>query len=65
MLKLADCLLVIDLQNGVCKSEQPVARLNQLIKGVNARIDAYQAESRPIIFVQHNDKTLIVGQSTW
>ncbi|BBE27000.1 isochorismatase family protein [Latilactobacillus curvatus] len=70
MLKLADCLLVIDLQNGVCKSEQPVARLNQLIKGVNARIDAYQAESRPIIFVQHNfvqhnDKTLIAGQSTW
>ena len=65
MLKLANCLLVIDLQNGVCKSEQPVARLNQLIKGVNARIDAYQAESRPIIFVQHNDKTLIAGQSTW
>ncbi len=34
MLKLADCLLVIDLQNGVCKSEQPVARLNQLIKAL-------------------------------
>lgn len=65
MPNLADAILVIDLQNGVCKGDQPVAQLAQLIERVNARITAYQAAGRAVIFVQHNDETLLAGQPAW
>ncbi|WP_240327114.1 isochorismatase [Latilactobacillus curvatus] len=52
MPSLADCLLVINLQNRDCKGERPVAHLDQLVKGVNARINAYRTDKQPIIFVQ-------------
>ncbi|BAX69207.1 cysteine hydrolase [Latilactobacillus sakei] len=65
MVDLADCLLVIDLQNGVCKGKQPVANFKQLIEQVNARIEIYKANKRPIIFVQHNDTTLLAPQYAW
>lgn len=65
MVDLADCLLVIDLQNGVCKGEQPIANFEQLIEQVNTRIEIYKANKRPIIFVQHNDEVLVAPQLDW
>ncbi len=39
---MADVLLVIDLQNGVCYGEQTAVNMPQVIAGVNARIAAYR-----------------------
>lgn len=63
---LADVLLVIDLQNGVCHTgEDTIYQFEKLIPLVNNRITCYQAKNRPIIFVQHTEEGLEIGSSAW
>ena len=61
---LADALLIIDLQNGVCHQEdQSIDHLEQLVLTVNSLIHNYS--ERPIIFVQHCDEELVEGTFAW
>lgn len=63
---MADVLLVIDLQNGVCNENgSTIDHLQELLTFVNQRIDRYRAAARPIIFVQHEDEGLIYGTTSW
>ncbi|WP_407886411.1 cysteine hydrolase family protein [Levilactobacillus sp. N40-8-2] len=62
---MADVLLVIDLQNGVCYGEQTAAHLSQVIAGVNARIAAYRKAKKAIVFVQQADDDLVKGSHAW
>lgn len=62
---MADALLIIDLQNGVCHGEQPVTNLEQLIVGVNTRSKIYRNNKRPVIFVRHTDEDLIKDNQQW
>ncbi|MBN6066114.1 cysteine hydrolase [Aggregatibacter actinomycetemcomitans] len=62
---LADVLLVIDLQNGICFRNGKIYNYDNLIKLVNQRIDDYYAEDKPIIFVQHNADFLVKNTPEW
>ena len=54
----ADILIVIDLQNGVCYSEEHLFDLQNLLTKVNKRISSYRKSNKPILFVQHCDNML-------
>ena len=59
-------LLVIDLQIGVCnQGGQKLWQLPVLIHLVNQRINQYRAQDLPIIFIQHEDDTLVAGTTDW
>lgn len=62
---MADALLIIDLQNGVCCSDEPVANLTSVVAGVNQRIQLYRREQKPIIVVQHTEELLPHGSVAW
>lgn len=62
---LADALIVIDLQNGVCHGSKPIANLNKLIKKVNQRIEKYWSHDKSVIFIQHNDQQLVRDSVAW
>ncbi|MFC6261276.1 cysteine hydrolase family protein [Levilactobacillus fujinensis] len=62
---MADVLLVIDLQNGVCYGEQTAANMPQVIAGVNARIAAYRQAKKPVVFVQQTDADLVKETHDW
>ncbi len=63
---LADALLIIDLQNGVCyQDNRSTDHLSQLIPMVNSLICNYSDQKRPIIFVQHCDEELVKGTTAW
>lgn len=55
----ADVLIVIDLQNGVCYSEEHLFDLQNLLAKVNNRISSYRKLNKPILFVQHCDDDLV------
>ncbi|PWW08739.1 nicotinamidase-related amidase [Paenibacillus cellulosilyticus] len=61
----ADVLIVIDLQNGVCCSEEHLFGLEQLLSTVNERISSYRKLNKPIIFVQHCDEDFVHGEEPW
>ena len=65
MRRLAEALLIIDLQKGVCFGEETIYNLEELIKIVNQRILAYSRASKPIIIVQHTDDFLLEGSESW
>ncbi|KRL60459.1 cysteine hydrolase family protein [Latilactobacillus fuchuensis] len=65
MTELADCLLVIDMQNGVCQGAGPIDHLDGLVTQINQRLTDYRQANRPIIFIQHNDEELIAGTMPW
>lgn len=44
----ADILIVIDLQNGVCYSEEHLFDLQNLLTKVNKRISSYRKLNKPI-----------------
>ncbi|KRK38944.1 hypothetical protein FD07_GL002008 [Levilactobacillus parabrevis ATCC 53295] len=62
---MADVLLAIDLQNGVCYGDKPAANMPQALAGINARIAAYRKAKKPIVFVQHTDEDLVQGTHDW
>ncbi|OFI45773.1 amidase [Floricoccus penangensis] len=67
---LADALLVIDLQKGVCDFEwdgkdYQIYNFDKVIDGVNERLDLYYSQGLPIIFIQHNDESLVEDQTDW
>ncbi|AYM03275.1 cysteine hydrolase family protein [Levilactobacillus yiduensis] len=62
---MADVLLVIDLQNGVCYGEQTAANMSHVLTGINARIAAYRKAKKPIVFIQHSDEDLVQGTHDW
>lgn len=59
---IADCLMVIDLQNAVVTGNDG---LKLLLQKVNGEIAKYRAKGRMIIFVQHNDEDLRRGTRDW
>ncbi|EEK71521.1 Isochorismatase [Bacillus mycoides] len=61
----ADILIVIDLQNGVCYSEEHLFDLQNLLTKVNKRISSYRKSNKPIIFVQHCDDDLVPEKELW
>ncbi|MBZ2202281.1 MAG: cysteine hydrolase family protein [Liquorilactobacillus hordei] len=62
---MADVLMIIDMQNGVCRSSEPLVNLTQVISGIKERIDIYRSQNKPVIFVQHNDKDLVKNGYNW
>ncbi|KRL98920.1 cysteine hydrolase family protein [Liquorilactobacillus satsumensis] len=62
---LADVLLVIDLQNGVCKEPIQLDNLPSYLKKINQSIALYHQAHKPVIFIQHNDAELINGTWSW
>jgi len=61
----ADVLIVIDLQNGVCYSEEHLFDLQNLLTKVNKRISSYRKSNKPIIFIQHCDDDLVPEKELW
>ncbi|MEK5333673.1 MULTISPECIES: cysteine hydrolase family protein [unclassified Lysinibacillus] len=61
----ADVLIVIDLQNGVCFSNEHLFDLQNLLTKVNNRIALYREHQKPIIFVQHCDEELVPEEELW
>lgn len=62
---LADALVIIDLQNGVCLGQNPVANLDELVDNINKRICDYWSHDKPIIFVQNTDDNLVRDSEAW
>lgn len=63
---IADALLIIDMQNGVCKhNDIHIENLDKCISLINSRITTYQSYNKPIIFIQHNDETLVKETHDW
>lgn len=63
---MQDVLLIIDLQNGVCQTnDQTIDHLSELLLFVNQRIQRYRKEEKPVIFVQHEEETLPYGSKAW
>ncbi|MRN07701.1 cysteine hydrolase [Lactobacillus sp. 0.1XD8-4] len=58
-------LIIIDLQNGVCKSDQVIFNYENLILKINRRIDYYRSQNLPIIFIQHEDNLLQKNSTAW
>ncbi|MCC4436718.1 cysteine hydrolase [Limosilactobacillus reuteri] len=58
-------LIIIDLQNGVCKSDQVIFNYENLISKINRRIDYYRSQNFPIIFIQHEDNFLQKNSTAW
>lgn len=58
-------LLIIDLQIGVQSETAPLYNLDNVIDGVNQRIDLFRKENNPVIFVQHNDRELVLNSPKW
>lgn len=65
MEKLADVLVIIDLQNGVCKSEELIYNFQEIVSLVNHRVVQYQKHNKAVIMIQHCDETLIQGSYEW
>lgn len=65
MIKLADALVIIDLQNGVCNAEGQIYNFKNLVKLVNQRIVQYTEQNKEIIIIQHCDETLLQGSYDW
>ncbi|TPR23161.1 isochorismatase family protein [Apilactobacillus timberlakei] len=59
---IADCLLIIDMQNGVYN---PIEHKESFLKNINSRINLYHDYDKPVIFIQHNDDILIEGKHEW
>ncbi|WP_302117182.1 cysteine hydrolase family protein [uncultured Limosilactobacillus sp.] len=62
---MQSALLVIDLQNGVCKPNQIIFNYPNLIAKINKRIDYYRFHNLPIIFIQHEDNSLQKNSKAW
>lgn len=62
---MADVLIIIDMQVGVCRGSQPVTNLATVIAGIQQRITSYRAQNKPIVFVQHHDADLVTGSADW
>ncbi len=58
---LKDVLVVIDVQYGL----QKAYHFDQLVHAINQRIAAYHQAHHPVIFVQHNDDTMVYGNHDW
>lgn len=58
-------LLVIDLQIGVQSETAPLYHLAHVIDGANQRIQLFREDNNPIIFIQHNDRELILNSPQW
>ncbi|HCZ46300.1 cysteine hydrolase family protein [Brochothrix thermosphacta] len=65
MKPLADALIIIDLQNGVCYNDTEIFNLSSLVTLINKRMLDYTSQGKNIIIVQHTDEDLIQGQSPW
>lgn len=61
---LSDVLLVIDLQNGVCKNGK-IYNYKNIIQNINNEIDKFHLNKKPVIFIQHNDSSLKHGSNEW
>ncbi|ALO04096.1 cysteine hydrolase [Lactiplantibacillus paraplantarum] len=62
---MADVLIIIDMQIGVCRGPQPVANLTTVMAGIQQRIAKYRSQNKPIVFVQHHDADLVTGSTDW
>ncbi|WP_242363016.1 cysteine hydrolase family protein [Limosilactobacillus antri] len=59
-------LLVIDMQNGVCKQAgREPWQLPELVQLINQRINHYHAQGWPVIFIQHQNVNLIKKTGSW
>lgn len=62
----ADVLLIIDMQNGVCRYEdQTIGNLDHMIEEINKRIAEYASEKTPVIFIRHSDTYIKKGSQKW
>ncbi|MGX7025323.1 cysteine hydrolase family protein [Vagococcus hydrophili] len=63
---ISDTLIIIDMQNGVCQNDHHfIENLNECVTIINARIATYRSHNKPIIFIQHNDSSLVKDGMAW
>lgn len=62
---MADCLIIIDLQNGLHTENQALFQLASVLRITNERIAHYREKNRPIIFIQHEDQELVPVSAPW
>ncbi|MBZ6004165.1 isochorismatase family protein [Leuconostoc gelidum subsp. aenigmaticum] len=65
MFPTTEALLVVDLQNDVCKEPKDIFHLQKCVNEINNRILAYRETDQLLIFIQHNDKKLAYGSLLW
>lgn len=58
-------LIVIDLQIGVQTEHAPLYNLANVLDEVNQRVRLYRENNKPIIFVQHNDRDMVLNSPSW
>jgi nicotinamidase-related amidase len=61
----SDALLVIDLQNGVCRGLTDIDHLEKIIQQTNELIQQYHDDEKKVIFIQHNEKGLERNSIEW
>lgn len=62
---LADALLIIDMQNGVCFEKGKIYHYDYLVHLINTRIDKYYEQRKPVIFIRHESDTLPKNTEDW
>jgi len=58
-------LLVIDLQQGLFRRSTPVFAEDSLVRTISGLVDAARAAAVPVVIVQHSNKMLVAGTSSW
>ncbi|MBS0949187.1 isochorismatase family protein [Weissella minor] len=54
--KVADALIIIDMQKGVCQNTgEDINRLSEMTEAINQRATLYHQIGLPVIWIQHQD----------
>lgn len=53
-------LLIIDVQQGLFQKSTPVYQAADLIRNIQALVDAAHRVGAPVVYIQHNDKNSLV-----
>lgn len=58
-------LLVIDAQNEMFAEANPVYKSGELLHNLQSLIEKARMSDVPVVFIQHNDQTLVEGTHDW
>lgn len=62
---MSKALLVIDMQNGVCKVPRQIYQFDHLVEQVNARIRSNRQANNLIVFIHHCNESLLPASHAW
>jgi nicotinamidase-related amidase len=58
-------LLVIDVQKGLFKKSTPIYKAEQLLGNINTLIRRAEHAGAPVVYIQHANKMLVEGRSSY